>query len=118
MSKKEQIIQINKEAAQKKLKLNFKLRNLVKDPLQFAKANISNGAIYVEYVEDADFPYGGFAVISLGALVPLPNSTPDDREIEQLFINFGFHKTKKELVGQIHSTLSSLYNGISATGIK
>lgn len=98
-SRKSQFEKLSANASTLTPNLRFKFRTLKKDPLQIARAEIPNGAIYVEFVSETNRGWGGFAVISLGGCYQLPSS--ELRELEQVFINFGFFESPEALLVQI-----------------
>jgi hypothetical protein len=110
MSKNVKVKELNAVCVQHKVNLNFKPRKLKKDPLQYGRADIANGAVYFEFVEGAERPNGGFIVLTLGGLYDNPNA--ESKEIEQFFVNLGFHETLNQLVTALISTLKTL-NGLS-----
>lgn len=107
----DKIKELNAACNRQKINLSFKVRRLKKDPLQMGRADIANGAVYFEYIEDAKFPNGAFIVLTLGGLYDTPNA--ELKELEQTFINIGFHKTVDQLVTALHETLR-IINGLSS----
>lgn len=86
----------------------LKYRELKKDPLIIALHQLPEGAIYFEYVENSLLPWGAFLVHNLGTVNTLPDGLVEHREVETVFISFGFHETTEKLVSQIQMFLKKL----------
>jgi hypothetical protein len=86
----------------------LKYRELKKDPLIIALHQLAEGAIYFEYVEDSLLPWGAFLVHNLGTVNTLPDGLVEHREVETVFVSFGFHETTEKLVSQIETFLKKL----------
>jgi hypothetical protein len=67
-------------------------------------------------VEDSLLPWGAFLVHNLGTVNTLPDGLVEHREVETVFISFGFHETTEKLVAQIKTFLERLGN-ISNVGV-
>ena len=88
----------------------LKYRELKKDPLIIALHQLAEGAIYFEYVENSLLPWGAFLVHNLGTVNTLPDGLVEHREVEAVFVSFGFHETTEKLVAQIKAFLEKLGN--------
>jgi hypothetical protein len=101
--RKQQFLELQESFGQK-----LKYRELKKDPLIIALYQLSEGAIYFEYVENSLLPWGAFLVHNLGTVNTLPDGLVEHREVETVFVSFGFHETTEKLVSQIKTFLERL----------
>lgn len=90
------------------LNLKLKYRELKKDPLIIAIAALPEGFISFEYVPEAALPWGAFLVHNLGAVDTLSDGLVEHREVETVFLSFGFHSEPILLLDQIQEFLSKL----------
>lgn len=94
--RKQQFLKLQETYGQK-----LKYRELKKDPLIIALHQLAEGAIYFEYVENSLLPWGAFLVHNLGTVNTLPDGLVEHREVETVFVSFGFHQTPELLISQI-----------------
>lgn len=101
--RKQQFLELQESFSQK-----LKYRELKKDPLILALYQLAEGAIYFEYAENTLLPWGAFLVHNLGTVNTLPDGLVEHREVETVFVSFGFHETTEKLVNQIKTFLEKL----------
>jgi hypothetical protein len=101
--RKQQFLKLQEAFGQK-----LKYRELKKDPLIIALYQLAEGAIYFEYAEETLLPWGAFLVHNLGTVNTLPDGLVEHREVETVFVSFGFHSEPSLLVAQIQLFLEKL----------